>query len=155
MNEALNVALNNLGAVCYLVDVGSTPNSSNELLGVTKVSNPGGLNWGEIKYTPLKSGVVKKVDTTLEYDNIEIDVAHEDEKTITLLNKLARATKDRHREFVYVPTERDEANDKRAFKALVTVAGMKPNDATADSFQATTYTLRVSSMEDFKDTISN
>lgn len=143
-NEALNLALNHVGATGYLCDVGTTPTSENELLGVTRFSNVGGVERGVQQYIPVKTGVVKKVPTTKNTKNIVIDVAHEDEKTINLLDELVMADGiSMYKDFYYIPEKRDDWTKSRAFYCTVAVIDSSPNDAVADGYQSTSYTLAV------------
>ena len=143
-NEALNLALNYVGCKCYLVKTGTTPTATNQIKGITKVSNPGGVERGVQQYIPLEDGMIKKVPTTKNVKNIVIDVAHEDETSIKLLDELVtKDGTDMYMDFYYVPTKRSDWTTGRGFYCTVAVIDSTPNDAVADGYQASSYTLAV------------
>lgn len=155
MNEALNMALNYIGCKCYICDVGVAPTAANQIKGVTRISNPGGVVKGKQEYIPLENGVKKKVATYIDYKDTILDVAHEDEASIKLLDSLV-ITKgtESFKEFYYIPEKRSDWEESGAYKALVQVTESSPNDAVADGYQATSYTLSVSDKEAYTGTIA-
>lgn len=144
MNEALNLALNYVGAKVYICDVGATPTDANRILGVTRVTNPGGVERGVQQYIPLDTGVIKKVPTTINVKNMTLEVAHEDETSIKLLDELVTKTgTDMYKDFYYIPTKREDWTASGAFYCTVAVIDSTPNDAVAEGYQASSYTLAV------------
>lgn len=143
--EALNLALNYIGCKVYICDVGATPTKENQILGVTRISNPGGVERNTQEYTTLEGdGYKKKVPTLKNVKDMTLDVAHEDEKSIELLNGLAVTEGvEMYKDFYYVPTKRTDWTNSGAFKCTIAVVSSTPNDAVADGFQATSYELAV------------
>lgn len=144
-NQALNLALNYIGCKVYLCDVGATPTGENQILGVTKVSNPGGVERSTQEYTTLEGdGYKKKVPTIKNVKNMTLEVAWEDEKSIKLLDSLvAKDGTDMYKDFYFVPNKREDWTDGTAFKCTVAVISSTPNDAVADGYQASSYELAV------------
>lgn len=143
--SALNLALNHIGTEVYICDVGSTPTKENQILGVTRISNPGGEERSVQEYTTLEGdGYKKKVPTVKNVKNITLEIAHEDESSIALLDSLA--SKDgtaMYRDFYFVPKKRDDWTNTRAFYCTMAVINSTPNDAVADGYQASTYELAI------------
>ena len=142
MNEALNTALNHIGYRVFSCAVGATPTSEDELLGITRISLPRGLERSLQKYADIKTGTVKKVPTTKEMKNIGLEVAHEDEETITLLDELIlNEGEEMYRDFYFIPKQKSSWTKKRSFYVTAPVVDVSPNDVTADGYQATSYTI--------------
>ena len=144
-NQALNLALNYVGTKVYMCEVGSTPTSANQILGVTKVSNPGGVERSTQEYAVLEGdGYKKKVPTVKNTKNMTIEVAWEDEDSIKLLDGLvAKDGTEMYRDFYFVPNKRSDWTNGTAFYCTVAVISSTPNDAVADGYQASTYELAV------------
>ena len=144
-NQALNMALNYIGCKIYICDVGVAPTSANQIKGVTRLSNPGGVERNTQEYATLDGdGYKKKVPTLKNTKNMTLEVAHEDEASITLLNGLVAVDgTGMYKDFYYVPTKREDWSETGAFKCTIAVISSTPNDAVADGYQASTYELAV------------